>query len=263
LKYVSYIRVGGYQGEKLPLAVNATGSRVSKLMKILKEGHYDVQLSQAKWRTLAAWIDTNAQYYGGWDEIVIKDTIPHARVDKYSKVKLRRPVTQVDSKNRRQRIKELNNPRAYINCGIEKTSGEPSKEVIRQRNGSGWFFENPDRVKGLKPGNTEWTYSSSKIIFDIENLQADAKYKLGLTWWDHSNAGRKQSVWVTTIDGDLPKKIMNATVLPAYKDKGQMPSQHVMDLPAKYVSKGKLRICIWNQGDHNTIVSEVWLELEE
>jgi hypothetical protein len=71
LKHVSYIRVGPYQGEKLPLAANATGSRQSKLMKMLKKGHNDVALDTAQWRALAAWIDCNAPYYGSWNEISI------------------------------------------------------------------------------------------------------------------------------------------------------------------------------------------------
>jgi hypothetical protein len=76
LKYVSYIRVGGYQGEKLPLAPNATGSRQSKLMKMLQKGHNKVALDIAEWRALAAWIDCNAPYYGGWDEIVLPAVKP-------------------------------------------------------------------------------------------------------------------------------------------------------------------------------------------
>lgn len=37
LKYVSYMKVGGYEGPKLPLAVRATGSVASRLMKIVKK----------------------------------------------------------------------------------------------------------------------------------------------------------------------------------------------------------------------------------
>ena len=71
LKYVSYIKVGGYEGEKLPLAVRATGSGASELMKILKNDHYNTKLDIDQWRALAAWIDCNAPYLGSWDEISI------------------------------------------------------------------------------------------------------------------------------------------------------------------------------------------------
>jgi hypothetical protein len=74
LKYVSYIKVGGYEGEKLPLAVRATGSGASRLMQILKKDHYKVKLNIQQWRALAAWIDCNAPYYGSWKEIKIQPT---------------------------------------------------------------------------------------------------------------------------------------------------------------------------------------------
>jgi hypothetical protein len=75
LPFVSYIRVGGYQGEKLPLPPRATGSYASKLMQMLKSGHYNVKLELDAWRAVAAWIDCNAPFYGDWDEIEIASEI--------------------------------------------------------------------------------------------------------------------------------------------------------------------------------------------
>jgi hypothetical protein len=40
------------------------GARGSRLIKILRDGHYDVTLSDQEMRRLAAWIDCNAIFYG-------------------------------------------------------------------------------------------------------------------------------------------------------------------------------------------------------
>lgn len=259
LEYISYIRVGGYEGEKLPLAVNATGSRQSKLMKILKKGHYGVSLDISQWRALAAWIDCNAPYYGGWDEIVL---LPSS-----SKTELLRAVTKDDRKRHRQRIAELEGRdnaaavKAYIDCGIQASSAGPEPEKITQRNGKGWSFCDASTIEGVGSESAEITFADNEIIFDIEKLQKGAKYKLGLTWWDYNCSGRKQSVWASGIDGGKAKKILDATVLPAYKGKEQLPGQQILDLPAEFVSQGKLRVCIRKEAGVNAVISEIWLEM--
>ncbi len=42
------------------------GSHASKLVKLLRKGHHDVQLSQEEWIKLVTWIDANAPYYGSY-----------------------------------------------------------------------------------------------------------------------------------------------------------------------------------------------------
>ena len=266
LKYVDYIRVGSYQGEKLPLEVNATGSRVSKLMKILKNGHYEVNLTQKQWRILAAWIDTNAQYYGSWDEIVVLNKpAKKNRQRKATGVSLLRNPTSADNKRNKDRIKELasrykSQIKAYINCGIEKTSAHSTGEKIVQKTGKGYLFCDTSTVKGLKSHSAEITFDPAQIVFDITNLKKDAKYKLCLTWWDHNNAGRKQSVWAYTADGKNGKKLLKTTALPAYKEKGQMPSEQILDLPPDLVSKKRIQIAVRNDAGANAVLSEIWLQ---
>jgi hypothetical protein len=110
LRYVSYIRVGGYQGEKLPLPPNATGSRQSKLMQILKNEHYNVELGLAEWRALAAWIDCNAPYYGSWDEIQLPDP---------------NEVTPEIKSRIAERVQQLGNGvLAYLDCGQQTRSDD-------------------------------------------------------------------------------------------------------------------------------------------
>ncbi|KKL09683.1 hypothetical protein LCGC14_2563420, partial [marine sediment metagenome] len=40
------------------------GSHASKLIEILRKGHYEVELSPAEWVRVCAWVDSNGQYYG-------------------------------------------------------------------------------------------------------------------------------------------------------------------------------------------------------
>ncbi len=44
-----------------------TGSQVSKLTKMLEEGHHDVKLSKDDFERVYAWIDANVPYYSTWD----------------------------------------------------------------------------------------------------------------------------------------------------------------------------------------------------
>lgn len=42
------------------------GSHASKLVKLLRDGHYDAKLSQEEWVKLVTWIDCGAPYYGSY-----------------------------------------------------------------------------------------------------------------------------------------------------------------------------------------------------
>ncbi len=43
------------------------GARGSRLLKMLRDGHHDVELEPREWRRLAAWIDANAVFYGAYE----------------------------------------------------------------------------------------------------------------------------------------------------------------------------------------------------
>lgn len=45
------------------------GSRQSKVMQVLKQGHYEVRLDSASWQLLAAWIDCNAPFMGKYEVV--------------------------------------------------------------------------------------------------------------------------------------------------------------------------------------------------
>lgn len=54
--------------EPTPLPPNSTGSVVSPLMKMLRDGHHGVNLSDLEYRTLAAWIDLLVPLSGDYHE---------------------------------------------------------------------------------------------------------------------------------------------------------------------------------------------------
>jgi hypothetical protein len=44
------------------------GARVSKLYKILKDGHYELELTPEEWERIFTWIDCNSNYYGAYHD---------------------------------------------------------------------------------------------------------------------------------------------------------------------------------------------------
>lgn len=263
VEYVDYIQVGGYQGEKMPLASNATGSRRSELMKLLADGHYDISLDISQWRTLAAWIDCNAPYYGDWENIIITPSRPSMNVTSGGGVTLLRSITAKDRQRIDHRMRELDDEstaiKAYIDCGVQSKSTGTGRETITQLNGKGWSFCDASTIDGVSTHGAEVTFANNAIMFDLANLQQGVKYKLGLTWWDHNGVARKQSIWASHPDGSKIQKIYDATVLPEYNGKGQMPEQIVIDLPGDLIENGVSRVCIWKEGGYNAVISEVWL----
>ena len=65
---VSYSDMNHRNGNHEPMTLpNTFGSRVSALVKMLDEGHHDVELSPEEWERLCTWIDANALFYGTYD----------------------------------------------------------------------------------------------------------------------------------------------------------------------------------------------------
>jgi len=59
-----------------PVQPRSIGSHASKLITVLREGHYDVTLDREEFIKLVTWVDANAQYYGmyyGRKNVIYKD----------------------------------------------------------------------------------------------------------------------------------------------------------------------------------------------
>ena len=71
-KFVAYIQE--FRGPQpraqktnvVPLPPKALGSHASRVMQLLREGHYDVSLSAEEFVRVATWLDSNGQYYGSY-----------------------------------------------------------------------------------------------------------------------------------------------------------------------------------------------------
>jgi hypothetical protein len=49
-----------------PLPPKALGSHASRLIQLIRAGHYDVTLPQDQWVRLVTWVDANGPYYGSY-----------------------------------------------------------------------------------------------------------------------------------------------------------------------------------------------------
>ena len=45
------------------------GANASKLYKLLKAGHYDVELSTEQMRRITLWLDSNSDFFGSYENI--------------------------------------------------------------------------------------------------------------------------------------------------------------------------------------------------
>jgi hypothetical protein len=53
-------------GDASPIAPYTLGSHVSKLVRLIREGHEGVDLSKPEFIKLVTWIDANSPYYGSY-----------------------------------------------------------------------------------------------------------------------------------------------------------------------------------------------------
>ncbi len=264
IKHVSYIRVGGYQGDKLPLRPYATGSHESELMKTLAKGHYGVSLKLDDWRAFAAWIDCNAPYYGDWDSIVIHPTI--GSIARTGVVRVLRKTTASDRARIQKRKEDLQSKMkdsrlaAYLDCGIQSSSEGSGSVNIRQTRGKGWNFCDPKGIEGVLGSHADITFDETQIVFRIKGLRQGRSYGLGLSWWDYNSAGRVQSIAVAKSDGRQQHQIVKPTLLPGNKTKKQLPGERILELPRDLIQAGQLLVSIRKNSGANAVVSEVWIE---
>lgn len=73
LPHVKYADIHEYQTPP-----GSWGSRVSPMMEVLAEGHEEVALSRAEWRTLAAWIDCNVPYLDDYRKFAVDGEVRRA-----------------------------------------------------------------------------------------------------------------------------------------------------------------------------------------
>jgi hypothetical protein len=260
LRYVSYVKVGGHQGIRLPLAVGATGSRVSSLMKTLANGgHYKVKLPIGDWRAFAAWIDCNAPFYGGWDKIVIGKKAPRRRPKK----PVVPPADQIKSAAERRKAIAGKLPsgaklEAFLNCGVELTSDKKGAVRITQTSGSPWTLTK-NKVPGVPATQRLISFDGKEVAFEVSGLKTGRSYSVALTWWDYNAAGRKQSVWVFSTDRRKGSRVVNPSDMPDYEKRKQPPAEISFELGSDQAQAGKCIIAVRNNAGANCVISEIWI----
>ena len=253
LKYVEYVRLSSYDGGNVPMPVFATGSFKSRLMRILKDGHYDVSLTVDEWRALAAWIDCNAPYLGSWADIDISNPSPEAMaVLPYSQ-------DHIDA-----RKKELENQSpegfqlcCYIDCGVQTGDINENGPSLKQLSGRPYRYNDVDNAAADHFDLI--AFDDLHIIFEAGGLDPGKKYMLGFSWWDYNSNGRVQNVYITDAKATTSKTILPVTKLPGYQGAGELPAIKSLHLPGEFYKDGNLRITIGKIAGANVVLSEIWL----
>ena len=258
LEYVSYVRVGGYHGPKLPLKTFQVGSHESRLMQVLAKGHYGVQLAADDWQALACWIDCNAPFYGDWENIIVG---PAKCAD------VLRQLTDGDKAIIDARVRQLNsrskaNGRlvGYLAGGLQSNSELDKKITLSQVQGQGWTCPEMQKVENLPPTQRVLTFDNDALKFIVRGLNPSRRYSLGVTWWDYNNAQRIQSIWGKGRKDAKILKLLDPTVLPNHSVAGQLPGTVTIELPAELSKQGEISLTIQKEGGANVVISEMWLE---
>ena len=68
----------------------------SELIRILQAGHHGVEVPEEDMRTLYAWIDLNAPYYGAFTQIDLKPQSPKGQVERRMELAEKYSGVQVD-----------------------------------------------------------------------------------------------------------------------------------------------------------------------
>ncbi len=252
LPYVSYIKVGGYQGEKLPLKPYATGSGASPVMKLLGKGHDDVALTSVEWQAMAAWIDCNAPYYGDWSEVVVQGAVAFVSEGDAERggAALRRAALQSGAPSVRLA--------AYLNCGVQEKDGGDGGPVLTQTAGSGYSFA--CQIPALPITQKTVSFDGQALRFVLTEVNPAEAYTLGLSWWDYDAAGRVQSVLAKNCKTGTTCILIDHQPLPSYTDRKLLPESRMVALPpAILAGGGDVELSIRRDQGANAVICEMWL----
>ena len=145
-----YVHRQGGEGDMVVLQPYEYHPNTSELVRMLKKGHFNVQLTDKEWKTLYNWIDYNAPDKGYFNANVLsKDIIPYQGFDQ---IKRRKELTDkyangagVDWK------KEVSDYAAYLKGKGEIKPEMPEKLAPvkeKELKVKGWPFD-ADRIKAM------------------------------------------------------------------------------------------------------------------
>ena len=98
-----------------------------------------------------------------------------------------------------------------------------------------------------------------ELTFRVEQLKSDRYYTLGLSWWDFAGDGRKQSVRLTSIDGEQVVQAVQDATLPKWTGNQPGLESLLVEVPVTVRTDGTATIRILASKKAAPCVSEIWL----
>ena len=143
-----YVHRQGGEGDMVVLYPYEYHPNTSELVRLLKKGHYNVQLTDAEWRKIYNWIDYNAPYKGYFNANVLK-SFPYQG---YDQIERRKQLTDkyaggagVDWKKEIADYAAQLKNKGEIKPVMPKKVSPVKEKVLKVK---GWPFA-PDRVKEM------------------------------------------------------------------------------------------------------------------
>ncbi|MDP7349138.1 MAG: hypothetical protein QF735_12920, partial [Phycisphaeraceae bacterium] len=115
------------------------------------------------------------------------------------------------------------------------------------------------KIAGVSATQRLIAFDDKEVVFEISGLSASRRYSAGLTWWDFDTAARKQSVWVSNVDGSSGVCAIKSAALPSYKVRKQPPSEQSFAIDQLRAKAGACKLSVRRKGEHNSVVCEVWI----
>jgi len=250
LPHVNYVKVGGYQGPKLPFKPGACGSRVSPLMRLLAKDHHALRLPAADWQALASWIDCNAPYFAVYEEM---DQTPARGLEPSLK-----DIAAIAARSAQLRA-EGRRLVAYLAGGLQSRSLGAGPVVLSQTDsGAAWTWPGANAIPDLPATQRQAAFAASRLGFTIDGLDLMRRYMLCVTWWDFDGNGRRQSVFTTGSRGR--QQLARAQNLPSWRTNHEKPALVEAALPPESIVNGRARFQIVAEAPVNCVVSEAWVE---
>jgi len=163
----------------------------SELIRILQQGHHNVELSDKEWKTLYAWIDLNAPYFGAFTQLKEWNGIDQVKrrlelSEKYSNVKVDWQQEIRDYAEWLKKNNENTSKSASSNVRIEKKKNAKAKgypfspAIAREKQNE---KDNPVKLIEIAPGiqiSLVWIPAGEFIMGNEEEPSAAQTFKTSL-----------------------------------------------------------------------------------
>ena len=146
-----FVRTSTKEGDmqvSLPWEYHADTTR---LVQILSQGHYGVELDREAWDRIITWIDMNAPFHGNWKDIIMDDNPELVKHQFERRHEMRRRYTNVDT------LLDDDPRREYVPASLGGVSS--AKNVIT---------ESREIITPMKPAYTKASIAADNI--DVESL---------------------------------------------------------------------------------------------